>query len=338
MITKARTTANSPHSLDQREKAGIEAEEQMAYHLDRAFGDAPDIALLHDLRFERKIGEQIFATQIDHLVIHRYGFCLIESKSVSTQIRVNAHGEFSRLWNGQYQGMASPIAQVKDQCEQMRMLLKEHDEQLLDKLAVIGVQGRFNDYLRWDALVAVSKNGLIERDNIAPPELLKAEEVPGRIKQWLTELRKADSFFNAKAPRSFNENEWKRIIDFLHSRHAPRHSLASPSIVKTPLPVTPPAKPAPPQAATAPQLLTCAIRPQKGQACGKCPAPMTQLEIQWGKYGYYFKCRTCDGNTPIDFSCPSCHREAKLRKDGPRFYWNCDPAKGGCGFDKLGLG
>ena len=35
--------------------------------------------------------------------------------------------------------------------------------------------------------------------------------------------------------------------------------------------------------------------------CRKCQG--SGSSIQYGKFGYYFKCRGCDGNTPIKFDC-----------------------------------
>ncbi len=40
-------------ATDPLAKAGRRAEEQMAHYLRRAFGDAPDLQLFHDLRLER---------------------------------------------------------------------------------------------------------------------------------------------------------------------------------------------------------------------------------------------------------------------------------------------
>ena len=49
----------------------------MAHYLKRAFGDTSDIYVFNDLRLLRR-GE---IAQIDHLVVHRWGFAIIESKA-----------------------------------------------------------------------------------------------------------------------------------------------------------------------------------------------------------------------------------------------------------------
>ena len=55
--------------------------------------------------------------------------------------------------------------------------------------------------------------------------------------------------------------------------------------------------------------------------CRKCQS--TDISIQHGKFGYYFKCGSCDGNTPIKLGCSTEGHKERLRKDGLRFYREC---------------
>jgi len=89
------------------DKAGWNAEKQMAHYLDRAFKDRDDVHVFHDLRIEEK-GE---VAQIDHLVLEPFGFHIIESKSVTSSVRVNSRDEWAREWDGGWKGMASPLLQ-----------------------------------------------------------------------------------------------------------------------------------------------------------------------------------------------------------------------------------
>jgi hypothetical protein len=50
-----------------------------------------------------------------------------------------------------------------------------------------------------------------------------------------------------------------------------------------------------------------------------------QLTILYGKYGYYFKCSDCDGNTPIKVTGANGEK-AKLSKQGREFYVVCSEA------------
>jgi hypothetical protein len=59
--------------------------------------------------------------------------------------------------------------------------------------------------------------------------------------------------------------------------------------------------------------------------CRACNS--VNLSIQYGKFGYYFKCGNCDGNTPIKISCGVTGHKEKIRKDGLRFYRECADCK-----------
>lgn len=48
------------------------------------------------------------------------------------------------------------------------------------------------------------------------------------------------------------------------------------------------------------------------------------LDILYGKYGYYFKCFACSGSSNITASCPRCSKRTKLSKKGSEFTSNCE--------------
>jgi hypothetical protein len=58
------------------------------------------------------------------------------------------------------------------------------------------------------------------------------------------------------------------------------------------------------------------------RACGS-----ENLTIQYGKYGYYFKCSACEGNTPIKLGCGTAGHKERLRKEGNTFYRECADCK-----------
>ena len=72
MIVKEK---NPAEHVSVKVKRGDVAEKQMAHYLKSAFGDANDNFVFHDLRIELN-GE--FA-QMDHLVLHPFGFIIVES-------------------------------------------------------------------------------------------------------------------------------------------------------------------------------------------------------------------------------------------------------------------
>lgn len=48
-----------------------------------------------------------------------------------------------------------------------------------------------------------------------------------------------------------------------------------------------------------------------------------KLAIQHGKFGYYFKCSSCDSNTPIKVGCGKEGHKERIRKDGFQFLREC---------------
>ena len=83
MICKERNPSEHPEH-DKFADAGAKAEAQMAFYLKRAFSDDPDVWVFNDLRFR---SDEEDVAQVDHLVMHRSGFIVIESKSVTSKVR-----------------------------------------------------------------------------------------------------------------------------------------------------------------------------------------------------------------------------------------------------------
>ena len=66
-----------------------------------------------------------------------------------------------------------------------------------------------------------------------------------------------------------------------------------------------------------------------GFTCQKCQGE--RLEVAYGKYGYYFKCLTCEGNTRIEMKCGTCQGKARTRKERQQFFAEC----AACGTSRL---
>ena len=123
---------------DPRLRAGVEAERQMAHYLHRKFHDDPATHLLHGLRLEDLTQPEQDGSpgvcQIDHLMVHRWGMFVIESKSASEEVRVRPDDtggdEWSRVYRGRETGMASPIRQAGRQSEFLRTFLERHRGEL----------------------------------------------------------------------------------------------------------------------------------------------------------------------------------------------------------------
>jgi len=268
-------------------RAGRRTEEQMAFYLRRAFAAAEDIRVFHDLRLEHK-GE---IAQIDHLVLHRWGIVLIESKSVTTTLRVNRQGEWARRVYGRWQGMPSPVLQVKRQGDLLKTLLGENVERLLGK--VLGLQFRFG-HMPVDYLVAISDGGIIERvGNPDLPEVCKSDQVTERVDAFVKRYRKANSLMSVIATDSkdawhtLRPQEMQRISDFLLLNHSPlivHQATTASAVVNSYVPA--PSKPVPDRVFDSPYDLT-PVPPTKTETarevCAYCGKPVTPAVTRYCK-------------------------------------------------------
>ena len=336
MIVKDRLP-NEHDDTDPMAAAGARAEAQMAFYLKRAFGDAKDVLVLHDLRLPSQDGSD--AAQIDHLVLHSGGMVIIESKSVTSEVSVNENHEFSRLWNGRWQGFKSPIQQSKLQADFLQKTLAEKKTELRDK-ALFGLIQKGFGMVPFDILVAISDTGIIRR-KADVPEVLKADQVVDRIREIMSRRCVSFAAFAVKSKNdndpwvNFTASEMQRIADYLVASHRPlTRKATTPAAIEMPAarpaPPTParpvpvlaavtPAAAAPAMASPAPQVLVAATKAQP--ACRHCAS--TNVAVTHGKFGYYLKCTACAQNTKIDFTCSKCGKEARIRKDKLVFHREC---------------
>jgi len=316
MILKERNPAEHAET-DIFSTAGAKAEEQMAFYLRRVFYNDPDIFVFNDLRFKTDTND---SAQIDHLVLHRHGFIIIESKSISSYVVVNKYGEWIRFWEGKPHGMPSPIQQAKFQAEFLRTALDAYAKELLDRVIFNVLQPRFMN-CPFEIIVAISDKGSIKRD-IPLPEVIKADQVPDRIKEIYQRHKKSASFFSFSTGNdglyNFKDEEMQRISKFLLEHHYPLNYQKAKMVreshnVQTEI--------------TKPVYASSTIQSKGAGICNKCS---TQSKILWGKYGYYWKCPQCNNNMPIKEFCPACKNKLKVRKEKNSYFIFCEQCKTEC--------
>lgn len=300
------------HSTDKLARAGRAAEEQMAFYLRREFATNPAVRVFNNIRLEKNDD----AAQIDHLVLYKHGVIIVESKSVTSEVKINAQGEWSRLWGGHHVGMPSPVLQAQRQGQFLVRYLQDHAPELLDKVLIV-IQKNFGS-LKVDTLVAISDQGLIQRaKNVHAEEVCKADQVTIKIKSILEHMRQANSLVGNMRSMSeggyvLSEKELVRIIAFLNARHRPLSSLQpQPSLVE----------PAGHLERLALEVTTSEVGLKKVYTCRACLSE--NLGVAFGKYGYYFKCRSCSSNTAIQETCPNCQSKPKIRKSGLNHFLDC---------------
>ncbi len=353
MILKARDYR--PPESDPRLAAGMRAESQMSHYLSRAFGDDQTVFILNDLRLvdEARSPQPTSedAAQIDHLVVHPWGIFIVESKSVTTEVRVQDQGagdEWERIWKGQRHGIPSPIQQAKRQGEFIRDLLSRNNQALLGKMPLglrtlakiaSGSEHRGFMNLPVQIIVAISDQGRITRvKGWKDPEkpfrtiVCKADQVCNWISEELGRHRSAASIIGKPQGSygiwSMKKNEAESVARFLADQHATLPHRTTPTPRSADRGLSAPVVPSrPPVTAPLPEPVPL-IAQDFAVACKHCAS--NRLIGNWGKFGPYWQCADCKKNTPMPETCTGCGKQGqkgrgvRIRRDGPTFVRQCE--------------
>lgn len=288
-------------------RAGIAAEKESAYYIDFEFGAAKNWAVIHDLRLE--VAGRV--AQIDHLIINRVmEVFVLESKSVHSGIKITEDGEFLRWvdWKKTYEGMASPLTQND-----------RHIAVLADAMKQIELPTRLGLRLEptFESYVLLSPKARIDRPK----------------KFDTSRIIKSDEFVKTMQ-KKFDENVGKAFISIAkvisqETLESLGHQIAA---LHLPIQIDYPAKFGLPAARAQPIArapvtndVEKSIATEAVLSCRHCKS--NKLSILHGKYGYYFKCSDCDGNTPIKVSCGQGGHKERIRKEGLRFFRECAECK-----------
>lgn len=334
-------------SGDRRREAGEAAERQMRFYLDRAFRDRPEVQVINGLRLESDVhtteSGRPDASQIDHLVIHRRGMFIVESKSIHGTVRIRRDGaggdEWVRAWGrGPQEGMNSPLAQAQRQAQFLRESLQAVRTELRGKVVgakgllsrvVVGTDQRGFQYMPIQVIVAISEKGIIERPaGWEPPFdrwrnfVCKADQVAKKIDEELARHRKASrplaQLDGSYGLWSMTAEEAAGVVEYLRDRHSPLQAAAPDQLAQPASRANAPAGPGSPAIPT----------------CRHCGSP--DLSARWGKYGPYWSCAACTKNTAMPTVCSCCGAEGaggrivRIRKEGARYYRACEA----CGIEE----
>jgi len=288
---KQLVNANSPTSI-----AGQQQEQDVAFYLRRAFKDHEQVLVINDFGFSHNEEN----AQIDHLIIYPFGFILIESKSISGEVKVNKHGEWTRSVGQKWTGMASPIKQVELQQKLFREYLFEHRASILPKL--FGIRQQSFGMRCWHNLCAVSSNAIIERESMPQAisnQIVKSEFLVDKVNNIMNLKGKVLSTLTFDTRPDFSNSELSSIASFLLDSMQPTHD-----------PKTQDASPT-----------NNALKSRI--ACKKC-GESNNLSAQYGRYGYYVSCSTCETNTSMKIPCPQCQSaNTKVAKRKAIYSLNC---------------
>ena len=261
---------------------------------------------------------------------------MCESKHFSEGVAINNHGEFTAFFNHKPYGVPSPI----EQNERHILILKR----ILDA-GMVELPKRLGFTIKPDlkSLVLVSKGARISR-----PEV-KIDGIECVIKndQFFKHVDKAvDENGILATAKIIGSDTLENVATQIARLHKPirfdwptKFGLSK----LPPQPIPPPAVPAEPPAMAAPKVSQpkapeVVLPPKPAPSTPQPPAPTSgtpvcracgsaKISAQYGKFGYYFKCADCDGNTPIKIGCGVEGHKERIRKEGLKFYRECAECK-----------
>jgi len=305
MILKDKTLITSNSAKIQ---AGQKQELDVAFYLRRAFKDHNQVFVFNDVKFKHNDE----TAQIDHLIVYTYGFILIESKSITGEVSINEHQEWSRSYRGNWQGMPSPIKQVELQQALLKSLMQKNAPQLLPKMfgkIQQGFGGR-----EWHSICAISSNAIINRDNTPKAiedRLVKSEFIADKLLDIMklpASIPNALHFFTTNVRPWFGEESLDRICQFILEQNI-SPNLQEPLHVSAKISESKPAYDE--SFIAAEQTITAQVEPKTALiqeitlTCKQCNSS-SNLQPLSGRYGYFVKCGNCSANTPMKSPCPEC--------------------------------
>lgn len=295
-------------------RAGVKGEKESAYFLDFHFKNSKNSILIHDLRLEHN--DRV--AQIDHLLLTRaMDFWVLETKHFSSGLKIDEHDQFLRWnsWRKCYEGMPSPLEQAERQGAVLRDFIAS-----LDWPTRAGI--KLMPTIK--ARVLISPNARLDlpkRLGNAAEATLKADVF---MKHFQAEVDKegvlATLAMAAKIVSRETIAEMARLLIAGHKPHVVDYA-AKLGMRSTLAASAPPAPPAPP--VTVPP-----TRTDTACLCKHCQS--SDVEMVYGKYGYYFKCRSCARNTPPPNGCDKKGCSSRIRKSGPEFTQYCEA----CGWER----
>lgn len=288
-------------------RAGIKGEKEAAYEIDFHFKNSKNYMVLHDIRLE--VNGRI--AQIDHILLDRTLIAyVLETKHFNSGIKVNELGEFLRWnnYNKTFEGMPSPIAQNERHSVVLNDFFKQSDMPKRLGMKLIP---------KAECFVLVSNNARIDRpEKFDTSRVIKSDALKNTIISMVSSLSAKDTLLSAG--KIVSRETLENVGQILKEAHKP---ITIDYLAKFGLSELPPKEVAQPEIIKK-ETETFQSEQKQQHLCSKCDSP--NVSVVYGRYGYYFKCSSCQGNTAIKLSCAHKTCKPKIRKSGNQFFEKCE--------------
>ncbi len=274
-------------------QAGRRGEQQAAYHINFRYQNSKNFAVIHDLRIEHE-GR---VAQIDHLLVNRMFYIfVIESKNISTALRITDQEEFEVKTRYGWKGMASPVEQNKRHIEVLSSLIK--DLGLTPKRLGFSIEPVFHQWVLVPPECNVARN-------TGSDQIIKMDMFSKRMDEWADQLSGSDLLSLTKWVSTDTLRQFANAL-LLHHRPAQFDYAAKFGITAAPCPPAPLAartarvSPEKHKVSPAPTVTKC-------QNCGEILDSKTVAFCRFNKkrFGDAMLCRKCQSFAP-DPKCDQC--------------------------------
>lgn len=288
--------------------SGERNEQNSAYYLDFSYKDSQNWAVIHDLRIEHR-GR---VAQIDHLLINRFmDVYILESKNYYYGVKITEEGEFL-VWDGKgYRAIESPYEQNQRHIQALKQAIE--DRSLAPRRLGFAIPISYRN------VVLVSPTSKVLKPKAATFDLSSVIKADALVSSAAKDV---DSKSIVEAPKIVASDTLREFGERLVRLHRPgtinyaaKFGLENAEYVQSSAVASVVAMPEPPSYTPAQE-----VKVDK-PVCKSCKSG--KISIVYGKFGYYFKCGDCDGNTPIRITCGNDGHNERIRKEGQTFYREC---------------
>jgi hypothetical protein len=210
MLSKHLDTSCPRHDYEEAAQLALK-------YLERSLANLSDMRVFNGLRLVQ--GQHAFT--LDHLVLHRHGFILIENASMMLELHVNARGEWTHTYCDAPLRIPSPVLQVERKLKRLHSFLEPHAPVLRRENSQ-----QFYFYpLKFHHLVALADDAKLQVPRgMTLPDLVKVSQLPRRVQAVAAESRrKARATLGYKAKGlELSDTELYKISAFLRSQHEPK--------------------------------------------------------------------------------------------------------------------
>jgi len=275
-------------------RSGYLAERDNAYYLDYYFEKSKNLILLHDVRLEYN-GR---VAQFDHIVLNRLGIEILESKNFNGKLTIKDDGSLSVNYGTYTKTFPNPIEQNMRHSDFLKDFITNKFE-IPSNTKLLGG-------------VPISSKVLINpKTTITNKKLPNGYERADSFCSMREKETDSISFFSAvKLLSSFMQmDKVKELAELIVKSHKPirydylqKYKIGQQDIkkdIKSPL-----------------------QEAKSTHSCSKCQS--VNVYVANGKYGYYFKCLDCGGNSAIKLTHKDKDCKVKISKFELDFYKICD--------------